>query len=298
MKITKKNFNFTKLKGNEEYIYPKNHDLPPRNGTFFSHLMIGTRGYGKSYSTLQLLDNIKNDYQKIYVISPTLESDVKQKYKFKSLENTHKVKYYEEFDEDTIDDILFDINEDINLFKKFYKFKKIMKKYNTKGVDSLTDEELHELLPYLIDDTDKLDMDYILMAFPEYVKLEHPPMSYVYCDDAFGSKLLTNGRSSNFINFYIKHRHLYASISLLVQSIAYLPRAIRTNSILFTVFPTKSKKDLKILYEETANVFPSENDFLDLMKLVENEEYGFLFIDASSTKNPDIRISWDKQISF
>jgi len=123
-------------------------------------------------------------------------------------------------------------------------------------------------------------------------------MSYVFIDDAFGSKLLTNGRSSNFIQFYIKHRHLYASISLLVQSIAHLPRAIRTNSILFTVFPTKSKKDLKILYEETANVFPSENDFKDIMKLVESEDFGFLFIDASNTKEPDIRIGWDKQISF
>lgn len=298
MKFTKKNFNFTKLKGNEEFSFPKNNDMPPKNGAFFSHLMVGTRGYGKTYSTLQLVDNIIHNYQKIYVISPTLNSDVKQKYKFKSLENSHKVQYYEDFNEDTIDEILFDLNEDINLFKKFYKFKKIMKKYNSYGVDSLTDEELQELLPYLVEDTDKLDMEYILMSFPEVVKKDHPPMSYVFIDDAFGSKLLTNGRSSNFIQFYIKHRHLYASISLLVQSIAHLPRAIRTNSILFTVFPTKSKKDLKILYEETANVFPSENDFKDVMKLVESEDFGFLFIDASNTKEPDIRIGWDKQISF
>jgi hypothetical protein len=298
MKFTKKNFNFTKLKGNDEFTFPKNPDMPPKNGTFFSHLMVGTRGYGKTYSTLQLVDNIIHNYQKIYVISPTLNSDVKQKYKFKSLENSHKVQYYEDFNEDTIDEILFDLKEDIETFKKFYKFKKIMKKYNSQGVDSLTDEELHQLLPYLIDDTDELDIEYILNTFPDYVKKDHPPMSYVFIDDAFGSKLLTNGRSSNFIQFYIKHRHLYASISLLVQSIAHLPRAIRTNSILFTVFPTKSKKDLKILYEETANVFPSENDFKDIMKLVESEDFGFLFIDASNTKEPDIRIGWDKQISF
>ena len=298
MKFIKKNFNFNKIKGNDEYNFPKNPDLPPKNGVFFSHLMIGTRGYGKTYSTLQFVDNFIHNYQKIYVISPTLQSDVKQKYKFRSLENTHKVQYFDEFNEETIDKILYDLNDDIETFKKYYKFKKIMKKYNIYGVDSLTDEELQELLPYLVEDTDKLDMDFILMAFPSYVKKDHPPMSYVFIDDAFGSKLLTNGRSSNFINFYIKHRHLYSSISLLVQSIAYLPRAIRTNSILFTVFPTKSKKDLKLLYEETANVFPSEDDFHDAMKLVESEQYGFLFIDASDTKNPDIRISWDKQIEF
>jgi len=298
MKFTKKNFNYTKIKGNDEYIFPKNYDMPPKNGSFFSHLMIGTRGFGKTYSTLQLVDNIIKDYQKIYVISPTLESDVKQKYKFKSLENSHKIEYFDEFTEETIDKILYSIHGDIEMFKKFYKFKKIMKKYNHYGVDALSDEELHELLPYLIEDTDKLDMDYILMAFPEYVKKEHPPMSYIFIDDAFGSKLLTNGRSSNFINFYIKHRHLYSSISLLVQSLNYLPRSIRTNSVLFTIFPTKSKKDLKLLYEETANVFPSEEIYYDVMKLVESESYGFLFIDASSTKEPDIRIGWDKQITF
>ena len=61
------------------FNFPSNPDVPPHNGSFFSHISVGTRGYGKTFSTLQLLENVKEYYDKFYVISPSLEGDMKQK---------------------------------------------------------------------------------------------------------------------------------------------------------------------------------------------------------------------------
>lgn len=84
----------------------------------------------------------------------------------------------------------------------------------------------------------------------------------------------------------------------MVQSISGIPRAIRSNTTLFCAFGVKSTKDRDILYSEVDNIFPIKNDFLDLMDAADKEDYGFLYIDSSSIKNPDVRIGLRKKIKL
>ena len=79
-----------KLNAKDEFTFPKHPDLAPRNGTFFTNLTIGARGMGKTYVNTQLMENVKPYYDKFVVISPSLDSDMKQKRFYEQLEQEGK----------------------------------------------------------------------------------------------------------------------------------------------------------------------------------------------------------------
>lgn len=296
-----------KINVKKEFDFPILENLPPANGDlpFFNGILIGSRGSGKSVLGLELLDNLKNIYNKYYVISPTRNTDKKIKDFFENLENNEnkKIVYYEDLTEKNLKDILEDLKNDVDLWKKYYKIKLLIDKVKKYGSKELTDEELSELMAILLFDDEEdfniNDLDLITDAFDNYLKNPYPPMSMMFIDDCFGCKLLTKTQGSNvFTSYWIKHRHYFCSNLLLIQSVSGIPRALRSNATLFCAFGVKSIKDRDTLYNEVDNIFTNKKDFIELMNQADKEDYGFLYIDSSSVKNPDIRIGLRKKIEL
>ena len=295
-----------KINVKKEFNFPNPQNLPPNSGDipFFNGLLCGSRGSGKSVLGLELLENLKQYYTKYYVISPTIKTDKKVKDFFEDLENDElKVIYYEELNEKNLNQILDDLKEDVNLWKKYMKIKMLFDKVKKYGSKALNDVELDEIMSLLLfddeEDIDLDDFDNILNSFPDYIKNEYPPMSIMWVDDCYGCKLLTKTQGTNaFTQYWIKHRHYFCSNLIMVQSISGVPRAIRSNTSLFCAFGVKSVKDRDILYNEVDNIFPDKKKFIDLMNEADKEDYGFMYIDSSSVKNPDIRIGLRKKIEI
>lgn len=289
-----------------EFNFPNPKNLPPANGDipFFNALLCGSRGSGKSVLGLELLENLKKYYTKYYVISPTIKTDKKVKDFFEELENDEmKVEYFDELSEKNLKIILDDLKNDLDLWKKYMKIYTLIDKLKNQGSKGLNDEEMDEIMALMLfddeDDIDLADLDNVLNAFPDYIMNTYPPMSMMWIDDCYGCKLLTKSQGSNaFTSYWIKHRHVMCSNIIMAQSISGIPRAIRSNTTLFCAFGVKSNKDREILYSEVDNIFPNKNQFLDLMNAADKEEYGFIYIDSSSVKNPDIRIGLRKKIQL
>ena len=288
-----------KLNTKDEFTFPKHPDLAPKNGTFFTNLTIGSRGQGKTYVNTQLMENLKPYYDKFIVISPSLDSDAKQKRFYEQLEREGKdVMIYDELDDSTIDEVIEGIKDDITEWRRYHKLYWIIQKIKKRGIDSLSSSEVGIIGEYLMDEDDDFKLDDILATFPKYYKPEYPPRTYLVIDDSFGSRMLENSRNNPLVKFLIRHRHVMCSISILVQSLSYVPRAIRSNSVLFIAFPTKSIKDKKVLYEELSGVFDSYEHFEEVMKLVASKDYSFLYADTSSMKSPDLRNGFTDKLNI
>lgn len=292
----KKEFDFPKLKN----MPPNSDDLP-----FFNATLIGARGMGKSYLMLEMLENYKKIYNKFYVISPTRKTDQKVKIFFENLEeeDDKKIVYFDELNEKNLKDVLDDLKEDIEYWRKYMKIKMLVDKVKKDGSKGLNDKEMDELMELLMfedeEDIKLSDLETLTNAFEDFIKNDYPPLSMLIIDDSYGCKLLTKNQGSNpFIQYFIKHRHYLCSNMLLVQSISGIPRAIRSNTTIFLAFSVKSIKDRDILYQEVDNIFPNKKDFIDLMNQSDREQFGFIFLDLTSTKDPDIRIGLRKKVEL
>jgi len=296
-----------KINVKKEFDYPVIPNLPPANGDlpFYNGILIGSRGSGKSTLGLQLINNMEKIYNKYYVISPTRNTDKKMRDFFENLENykNKKVVYFDELTEKNLKEILDDLKNDIEIWKKYMKIKMLLDKVKKNGTKELKDDELDELMNLLMFDDDEeiklSDLDLILDAFDDYIKNPYPVMSMMFIDDCYGCKLLTKTQGSNaFTQYWIKHRHFFCSNLILIQAISGVPRAIRSNATLFCAFGVKSIKDRDTLYNEVDNIFSNKNEFIDLMNQADKEDYGFIYIDSSSVKNPDIRLGLTKRIQL
>lgn len=302
-----KNIKPLSINTKQEWDFKAPENMPQH---FFNGILCGSRGSGKSYLSLLLMENLKNAYQKFYCISPTRPTDRKMKEFFIMLEEQgKKVVYYDNLTPAILEEMQDDMKNDLYFFRQYLKIKKIIDILNTKGVRGLTDEMLGELVDLnLFDDSDdeeddeKMDMEFLyraLNSFPQYIRNNHPPASIVLVDDLYGCPLLSKSQGTNpFIQYWIKHRHFYASNLVLVQSISGVPRAIRGNTTLWCVFGLKSEKEKKVLHEEVDNVIPSKIKFTSLINAADQEKHGFLYMDLVDTKNPDIRLTLDKKVSL
>lgn len=295
MKIEKLKFqmNKNKLKLKDEYSFKWN---PNFIQGFFTQISLGVRGAGKSYSALEFLNEIKDDYDIFYVISPTLQGDQKQRLFFENLEKNKIVLYYNEFDKQNWEDIEHNIDDNIKLYKKYKNALEIVKKYKSKT--KLTDEEILFLNRYLW--FDDFNIEDILNEYPDYIKNENPPRSMIFMDDVYGSPYLSKSMGgSAFTNFYIRHRHKFASIMMLFQSYLYIPRTIRLNTILWILFSQKDKRQINNIFDELGGCFDTKEDYLEIMEALKyRNQHDFLYLDCSNMKKPDIRFNFDEKIIF
>ena len=131
----------------------------------------------------------------------------------------------------------------------------------------------------------------------------HFPRIFIIIDDAMGTELMNP--KSGLLNLCIKHRHICdgvgVSIALLVQSycsIGGLPRPIRENCCLLSLFKCKDENQLKKIHEEIGTDVSVES-FDKLFKYATAEPYGFLTIDfCAKTPEQTFRKGWNEYIFY
>ena len=296
LKVSKKaRFNIKK----PENIPPQSPNVSP----FFVELVIAARGMGKTHSICQMLQHIShNDFYNRWIsISPSYYSDIKQESTFEDIEKRGGfLELYSECNEEILNQIQEDSKYYIEQWEDYQKKRELWEKLKKKGIRKMTDDELAFLFEFIIDDEDldRIDEDMIFGQYPDWIKRDKPPMTMIFLDDCYSSSLMSKTRNNPLINLICNGRHQLTSLIIATQSLASIPRAVRSNTSIWLLFPTKAKKDLDYLFAETANAFPSEQAFHQVMNDVSKEDHGFLYVDASSLKEPFVSITYDKPVLF
>ena len=293
------------LNKKQKYELRKPNDIPPECSNvspFFVQIICASRGMGKTHSMMMLLHHIaqKGFYNRFISISPTYESDMKQQATYESIEKMgYEVKNYELPTDEILDEIVDEQKYYMELWDEYIIKKRLFEKFMRVGVRKMNDEELSILFNDFLEEDEFIpDRELVFEGYPKWLRRDQPPLLHVFIDDCFAENVMTKQRNNRLTKMIVNGRHMLCSLSIATQSLSNIPRAIRSNTQIWCVFPTKAVKDLRILYEEVANAFPSETHFNRVMREVENTDYGFLYVDASSLKRPIIKIGFNDVVNW
>ena len=293
-----------KLKYSERFPVVKPDSIIPYETSvspFFVWLVIASRGFGKTYSILQMLQHIypKGLYNRWLIVSPTQASDLKQKALFDEIERSGLlVERYDTLNEDVLKEIEERTYAFTEMWENYIMHRQLLEKLHRSGIKSLTDEEIMFILGFFDDDLDlsTINDEDILGQYPMWLRRNMPPCSFIFIDDCYSERLMSKTRNNELIKLVVNGRHRRTSLVMATQSIASIPRAIRSNTSIWSVFPLKAPKDLNILYEEICSAFDNEDHFNLVMEYVKQEPYGFMFLDASSLKSPHLSIGYNNKL--
>jgi hypothetical protein len=288
------------------FEFNKPNDIPPENpkvSPFFIQLVVAPRGFGKTWGILQMLDHISkyNFYNRWIIISPSYETDIKQKEIYERIES--KGNFVERYNEATIE-LLIKIQQETKEYQKlwyeYHKKKVIWDKLKKRGEKSLTDDELETLFSdfLLDDDLSDLTFDEIFEDYPEWLRRDRPPVTHIFIDDCYSERVMSMTRNNPLVKLVSNSRHQFTSLTMAVQSLSGLPRSIRSQTNLWSIYPLRSNKDIDILLLEIETAFPSHQHFYKLMNMAREKEYGFIYVDASSLKEPVVRLGYDEKVEF
>lgn len=278
-------------------IIPQEENVSP----FFVWLSCGSRGYGKTHSVLQMLQHIypTRFYNRYILLSPTQESDLKQKALFDEIEKSGLlVERYNTMDEPTLNKIESDTYQYTEMWENYMLHVKLLDKLRHHGVKALTDEEILFLTGFIEENMDIgliRDAD-VLGQYPQWMRRNMPPITMIFADDQYAESLMSKTRNNPLIKLVVNGRHRRTSLIMATQSIASIPRAIRANTQIWSVFPLKSPKDLEALWQEICGVFDNFEEFNMIMDKVKEQDHGFLFLDAASLKTPHLSIGFNNKI--
>lgn len=296
-----------KIRKKAEYTLTKPNSILPQAenvSPFFVHIASASRGYGKTHSICQLVIQLAKSgfYNRFIICSPTYESDLKQASTYEDIGNMgHQVERYAELNEEIMNKIMDDCKDYIEIWREYKKKLDLWLLLKQKGQKALSDEQLILLFSSLLDDDadiDDISFEDIFGEYPDWLRRETPPCSHLFLDDCYAERLLSKTRNNPLIKSVVNGRHMLLSMTFATQSIASIPRAIRSNTQIWSIWATKSKKDLDCLLLEVENCFPTIDHFYKAMDEASKIDYGFLLIDGASIKTPYISIGYDKPITF
>lgn len=293
-----------KLRYSERFpIVKPSNIIPEEEGVspFFVWISCGARGWGKTHSVLQMFQHIYKTrfYSRWILLSPTQESDLKQKALFDEIERSGLlVERYETMNEETLNQIEEDTYEYQEMWENYILHKDLLEKLHRSGIKALTDEEILFLTGFFDEDIDlsTINDEDILGQYPMWMRRDMPPTTMIFADDQYAERLMSKTRNNPLIKLVVNGRHRRTSLVMATQSIASIPRAIRSNTQIWSVFPLKAPKDLNALWEEVCGAFDDENHFKLIMDEVKRENHGFMFLDASSLKTPHLSIGFNNKI--
>jgi hypothetical protein len=251
---------------------------------FFSSLIVGAKNSGKSYAMTSLLKMFEQnpiyDYkgreleQRIILFSPTALNETNSV--FKNLKNLSPDDIYLEYTDEILDEILIGIKEHIDEVNEYEKYLKILEKFE-KTNQSLTDEE------------------YWLLYKNNFKPIEEKRhvITHFCFDDLIGNKNVFNKkRDGGFVNFLLKHRHLYTNIFITTQYINSIPPVIKNNIDIFNIFKYSNLNDVIKKFYPLVSGIMLESQFEELYKYSTAEKFGFLTIMTGKGKLI-IRKNWN-----
>jgi len=245
----------------------KNPNLPPQ---FFSALIVGSKNSGKSYAFTSLLkmfeenpiyDEFGNELpQRIILFSPTALNESNAV--FKNLKNLKEEDIHLEYDDDTLEEILGGLKQQVDEVNDYNKYVKVLEKYN-KTRQPLTDEEYRML--------------YLHNFMPSQPKT-HTITFFIFDDLISDNKVFKNSRGSGLVKFLLKHRHLYSNIIITTQYINSIQPVIKNNIDLFCLFKYSNLKDIINKFYPNVSGVMTEEVFQEMYLHATAERFGFLSI--------------------
>lgn len=281
-----------KITSKGSYNFPK-YNLTNQSSFYFA-LFTGVRGAGKSVALLNIL-NIEKEHllqneSIVYFISPTRDAKVTdfiEKY-------PDNIKYYDELNIKSFNEVLADIDERIQEWKtKKYIFD-LFEQY-LKKEDSIDEEEINILIEsgILDDDTD------VKKLIDEF-NFAHPPRSSLCIDDSMGSPLISSSNSKQgkeAVKWFIRHRHSYCNVFILSQHFRGISKPIRSNTNMVLLWASKDRAVLKSIFDEFSPLFKNKlENYEEALQLVESKPHQFLFMFYDEVKF--LRLGFDKEINF
>jgi len=246
--------------------------------------IIGAKGTGKTVALCNVVHFYKGFFNNIFVICPNYENELKLKTTLPPSDNTF---VYTKPNDDTIQEILEIIREQITIYKEYSKELKhyrndirIYVKYQNEGTDSLTDYELLRL---------EL-MNYTYPAKPTCI-YPYYPTSLLIVDDCMNTDIFR--KKSLFTNTQIRNRHLFLSIIIVSQSYKGILKPIRLNLNWLIIFRINDMKLLKEIHEENSSIFKDFDQFMDTFGYCTENDHDFMYIDILKK---DVRKNFNQRI--
>lgn len=245
----------------------------------FSALIVAPKGSGKTNFMCQLIiKQYKQYFHRIVVCSPTLHNDPKwtmvQEQKNILVQNrkleeilegrskhkkrwkvvfSDKLQHEREPDESKFDGM---IPED-DFFSDQAMIGPVIKEQQT-VIDFLEDHGYKKQAPFIAD------------------------RLLIILDDQAGLFKMSNSNNP-MINFVIKHRHYSCSLMIVTQAFKAIPKTIRTNCNVLILFDIASKAELKVVYEELADV--DEKCWYKMFRYCTAEPFSFMYYNNKFPKN-------------
>ncbi len=267
-------------------------ELPTLHGIFVA---TAPRNSGKTQAIADLIRKYDKSFDVVKTICPTWESNA-------NLLKTIAKRPPDDEEWEWTDDLYKNGNnrdltefmdyleyerDDLDRYKKELEWYKILQKQlRTRSVEDLDDELLNLFYDEIKDDFK-----------PPYHRWGgKPPSVALFIDDCMATDLL-KATNRKFINFAIKHRHLYGiGCSLFLTTQAYkshggLAKAVRTNICAMMIWKNHNPKEYEAIKEECcAEVKPDDFDLYYNYCCGEKcNQYDFMFVDFFPKK--DIHLS-------
>lgn len=281
---------------------PKGSDHPPPpygDGLLpvheFTMGLIAPKGKGKTTTIINFLEFNKKYFHKIFVLSPTIKSDIKWKYA-KSL------------------NLLLE-NRPLKAWKKAMMEKEaranpIVSPAPVSSKLDLIDEDepFQEQIPEKcffhgnevvgavrkILDTNKEIVD-LLDEHGKFKTLADRIL--LICDDQVGSDLFVGPLKKYFVGANTRHRHFSASIIIVSQGYKEIPKTIRTGFTCLLVYGIGNMKEILVIYEE-FQMDLSWDEWYELYRAATKEKHDFLFIDLYGPPGYELRKGFDTALVF
>lgn len=271
-----------------------NKSLPP---LFNTQLYIGSKGRGKTYSLVQLLNMYENsvlsdgisEYNiRTILIAPTAYSTANSIYQ--TLKSLNKDDIYLEYSDELLQKILDDIKRKKDEYDDFLEYKKAFINFKkNKKIKNLKDEELSLLEQY--------DYEPPEIIFGD----KKPDINFLIFDDLIGTGAFNKKAKSLITNLTIKHRHLLTNLIFTTQSFKQIPSTIRTNIDIFVIFKSASYVEILDKIYEDLSGYLKYDVFKELYEYATKDLHDALIIMNNSVSNGgklDIRKNWDKQLEL
>ena len=176
-----------------------------------------------------------------------------------------------------------------NLTKKQYNkyYQKVLKIYKH-NLKKMKKDNFNELIRFDNDDDKELyltDEDYEILSdnklLSEPFFYNEGPSFLIICDDILGSNLTSIKKSNPLNQLIANHRHLIASIFLIIQSFSSgIPRNIRRILSQYFLFKFTDLKEIENFYKEiSSTLFSSFDEFKHSYQQITNEPHNFMLID-------------------
>lgn len=271
----------------------------------FSMALIAPKGSGKTTLLCNILMFFKGYFNKIIIISPTINNDEKWDYIKKQpllVENVALQKFVKALEEKEKHQ-----NDIVGKPPASEAFKGLLdlevssgkKKRKLNDFDGLIPEE-HYMTEYSNETLSSLvaEQDQMISVLQKHGKSKHLADRVLFIfDDMVGSQLFSGTRDNPFKRLNTNHRHGSFSILMVSQAYKEIPKTVRTNISCLIMFEIFSDAELEAICAE----YPMEltkDQWMEMYKYCVDGDHNFLYYNMQKPKRMRIMKNFSEVVFF